>query len=1803
MRARGWIGWLSAGVTLALFVTLAVVAGGFDARETPREEAGVWVARSAGQYARVNTLTAEIDAVRQVENPSGVVQAGAIGMLLTQGHSRAWPIDAADPADLSEDPTVGAGATADAAAETPVPGAAPDTTGAGDAIRTPEGTSEVYASRDAVLFHTEAGQAYLSAVDPAAEQGLGPAQLLDPFSGQSAGDVTFRADAVAFDTEAGLIGLFTANTRTVRWFDVAASAFRRGVSDVPETVPSDAQFAIVAGSWVLFDAESGNLWREREESPARIDTEGVALLQFASGDAAGTDALVADEGGLWSVSSAGATSRVAVASGVPARPVALGADRVAAWIGGASAQMWTQTGGLRELELDAAVELPGEIEPAIHTNGSRAVLAESRTGMLWRVPDGQLIPVAQWQLVTPLTQEVGAQVTEDVAEQQPPVAAADAFGVRPGEPASLPVLLNDFDPNRRDVLTIVPESLGDEAGTGLDANFGTVQLLGGGQELTLQPSPEATGSSSFTYRVTDGQLVSEPATVTVTIADDTISTAPEWCPVVGCQRAWPAPELAPGGTLVLPILEGWVDAEGDPMVLAGAVLTDPEAPLRVLVTADGKLAVRHLDPAAADGEATIRVTVADARGESRERELRVRVRTGAALEFASIASTVQTGLPTVLRPLERVTGGSGSFELRDATVQQGTLDLTVVQGTGTLTVTAPGGGGALVSVTIRDTVTGQEVAGTIRMTAVESLPALAIPPLRAFVRPLADTTVDVLDAIPGAASRGLSVQSAAVADGRLRADVLEHSRVRVSGASSDGQPGRIGSVEVVVREGDVTARGRLTVFQIPASSSGAIAVPDTATVRVGSVVDIPVLENDVAPPGERLVLHPEVAGAGEALAFASGSLVRYLAPNIPGTYTLSYTTYGASSPELGDAAQVTITVLAAGANRDPHPPAVTVRLAPGETIQATVPLSGVDPDGDRVRLVSVQEPDDSQVVAQVQPRTGVLQIEASPSASRGVRFASYTVRDSGGGEATGSLRIIVTDPDAGGGAPVVYSDYVRIARGMGDDAVVRPLDNDIDPSGGALELVSVEPNVPGGEGSPEYAVLAARIDLDALESGVVRIAGGDELGTASYRYTVRSRLTGSTADGLIVVQVSERVGLQAPRVTDTVLAVRDRVDFAAAGVDVVEGRVSWATGDAATLELSLWGEAGDRYRVSGNRILGEYRAEGDLVPFRLSGIDTTGAEVVGYGFLVVPPLDELRLSLKPGTAPLSVNEGGSVSAELLSMLDLSPGDQIVIGDGAFATQRDQATCAAVSGSSVRYTAGQGEPWSDTCTVRVRLAEQTTFTALPLPVRIVPREPVALLRPLTRTVAPGATETIALGTLVEWQGGRQGQMDALRFTVSGGGGASFQVDQSGASLTVQALSGATPGAQEQVTVSVAGAGESQAILTLRVGEAATDAPRGAAVALTCTVGAACGTDLVGQTGEYDPFAGRPGGGLRLVAVDAAACAIGSFRVVGNAVQVSWADQRVAGGTCEVTFTVSDAQNRQGAGTLSFEALGVPPAPALVEQIGYSETGVTLRVSLGEAQNAYPSLEGVVIRQDGAAVSATCTPAGATVTCEVGGLTLGTQHQFSARAMNSVGESASSAAATGWAYRAPAMPSASALQEGAGSTADQGTVRVRISGGSDVQEYQFLLNGVAFATLPGATVDTTLQVPVGEHRFSVLPVSRFPHPLNQPNTGQSTPPEPLIVAGPPIIRSLTLESEPDSTTVLATVDLFANWGERTRFGVTDRGACVTNTSFTPGEPIEPIVFTGVPGEAMVVTVCATNEWGDASPVTRQIIVGGT
>ncbi|QIM15290.1 hypothetical protein G7067_00865 [Leucobacter insecticola] len=1238
------------------------------------------------------------------------------------------------------------------------------------------------------------------------------------------------------------------------------------------------------------------------------------------------------------------------------------------------------------------------------------------------------------------------------------------------------------------------------------------------------------------------------------------------------------------------------------MMLASAVPANAEDPVRALVTADGRLALRHTDPNAPDSDVAVRVTVADSRGASTEKVLVVSVRTGARAELPQIASTVQVGQASTLRPLSRVTGGSGSYTLVDATVQSGSAEVSANTGAGTIEVRAREAGSSIVSLTVRDTGTDAEITGTMRVTAVDARTKLGLPPLRAFVRPLSDTTVDVLDAVPGANSRALVVNSAEVLDGELRADVIEHARVRVSGATADGAPGRIGAIDVGVAEEADIAMGRLTVFQVAdTGSEGAIAVADTATVRAGSVVDIPVLDNDVAPPGQRLVLHPAIEGSGAKgeLAFASGNVLRYLAPSEPGVYTLSYTTYGASTPEQSDVGHVRVTVLPKTGNRDPQPRTVTVRLAPGERANAQIPLTGVDPDGDRVRLVSVGASDNAQLVATLAPRSSTVQVEASKRAEPGVTLLNYTVRDDYGGEGIGTLRVIVTPEVAGSGAPITYSDYVRLTTGAAEPAVVRPLDNDIDPMHGTLELIEVVPNVPGGADSLAYRELQGRIDLSELKQGRVEVRASAEPGTVSYRYTVRSSESKSTADGLIVVQTSARVGQQAPTVKDTVLSARDRVELERGGIDVVTDQVYWASGDVNALKLSVWGSAADRFKVDGSRIIGPYRAEGDLVPFRLAGNDAAGEAVETFGFLVIPPLDELRLTLKAGVQPISVDEGKSVEVAVRDVLDLAADDKIDLKQGSFPVQRAQASCSSSGAAQVKYDAGKEAPWTDSCVIAVKLAEQKAWTQLPIPISVVPTDPTVELEPLTRTVAPGASETIDLGDMVRWQGNREGSKDRLRFQVSGGG-QSFQVAPSGSQLTVTANANAVPGSQDPLVVTVSGAGESQAQLTLRVGEAAKDTPRGATVQLNCTVGSSCQARVIGAPGEYDPFQGKNGGGLTLVSVDAAGCTTGSFQAAGDSISVAWPDSRGAGGKCTGTFTVRDAQNRTGTGTVELDAQGVPRAPAGITPTSAGASGVTLAVELS-SQTSYPAVTGVEIVAGGATV-ASCAPSGNLASCTVTGLTPGEKRIYTARAVNSVGSSEISAnGAETWAYVPPESPTISAKTVTWPENTDSGNGKVQLTVGEAVGAARILLVDGVERALPadGIIVASTVQ-----HTFSVIAADsadKIPPGYTGSDGGRGSAKEATATPiGAPRAGTANLTAVGDTGWSFSTANWDANGADRLTFsyGLQEGQAapgCTGSTESGTGLRLYRY-FTGA--------VCGFTDYGTTVAVpTASIFTGGS
>ncbi|KLD31329.1 hypothetical protein TB15x_23545, partial [Xanthomonas perforans] len=155
------------------------------------------------------------------------------------------------------------------------------------------------------------------------------------------------------------------------------------------------------------------------------------------------------------------------------------------------------------------------------------ILNETRTGWVWTVPDGALVASSQNWSLDDRTEQTAVQSDEKlsvVLDPKPPIAEPDSFGVRPGRLTTLPVLLNDHDPNE-DVLSIIAESV-----TGLDPGFGTLTVTDAGQRLAVRVAPGATGSATFSYAVTDGTaadgLNSAPAWVTLSVSAPSSNAAP-----------------------------------------------------------------------------------------------------------------------------------------------------------------------------------------------------------------------------------------------------------------------------------------------------------------------------------------------------------------------------------------------------------------------------------------------------------------------------------------------------------------------------------------------------------------------------------------------------------------------------------------------------------------------------------------------------------------------------------------------------------------------------------------------------------------------------------------------------------------------------------------------------------------------------------------------------------------------------------------------------------------------------------------------------------------------------------------------------------------------------------------------------------------------------------------------------------------------------------------------------------------------------------------------------------------------------
>ncbi|MFF2277706.1 Ig-like domain-containing protein [Agromyces sp. NPDC058126] len=1731
---RGAIIASVAGVAaVATVVTLAVTANGYEAQEVPRLETSVWVTRDSGQYARVNTDLAEIDLVRDVEDPSGVVQSGSTTSLYSQGFRQRWGIDPADPVDLvAED--------------------------GGGSMPTPVGTRDVASAGDWIAYRTDTGTVHAGRVDG------DDAFPVDPYAEERADDdeeKTYAAAAVGISPD-GLLAMYSAREEAVRLFDVATGEFVGRAAAIADPPAADArlELTVIGERWVMLDAAESRAWVPGRDEAVPVDVAADARLQ--QGSSSGASVRIADSAGLVELPfDGGDAERVVDESGTPAAPIVVGGELAAAWLGVDGGTIWTSAAGeavpLETPDGERDAEGPQAITPVLRGNGDRAVLNETTSGLVWTVPDGRMVPIEQWELDDEVEDRVGTREVEDLARQEPPVAVADSFGVRAGQQVELPVLLNDHDPNAKDVLTVDPASI---SGGLADAGFGELALTSNDQTPAVRVRASS-GSTTFSYAVTDGQATSAPVTVTLTVVPDDVNGPPVWCGVADCAQRWPEPQLMPGGTALVPVLPGWVDPDGDAFVLADAQPVDPSAPVSVVPMSDGRVAVRHTDPNAAAEKVQVRVTVADVHGAEAEATLDLRVTSSASLAVTPVAVTAGAGETAIVEIVEHVSGGSGSVRLLDAVptaaAASGGLAVVPNAAAGEVELSAAEPGAYLATFTVQDVVTRAEQTATIRVTVAAPGAPLALAPMTAFVRVGEDAMVDVLGAAQNTSGRVLVVTDAVAMTPELGVGVVAQSQVRATGVTRDGRPGLVGRAKVSIADGaGATAVGDLNVFLVaPSAGLSPIAMPDTVTMRAGELSSIPVTANDVSPRAERLVVHPEVtsSGAEGELAFASGDEVRYLAPTVPGTYELGYAVGLEQAPERLDHSTVTVTVLPEGANRAPEPHPLVARVLSGQSVRIPVAATGMDPDGDRTVLASVTQPKAGLGIATISAEGDAIVYTAPENATGDVQPAfEYTVRDASGAEGTARVRVGVLAAAVTDAAPVTFSDYVRVQQSADAPVTVEPAGNDLDPAQGRLELVKLVPNAP--EGSAEHRRLAALVDdATSLDDGRIVLHPGDVVGANSYRYTVKSQRSSSTAEGLVVVNVIEGESPDAPIVTDTVVTASSRAELSDGGLDVVAGHVVWASGELGGLELELWGDEPGDYRVDGHRISGPLPDGGALVPFRLHGEDRSGRETEAFGFLVIPASDDLRVQLRTDVDQLEVKEEAQLEFEVRELLDLPKGERVEVGaDGAYTVQRAAASCTPASGGRATYSAGADAPWSDRCLIPVRLDGQKTWSWVGVPIAIVPKDPQAILSAVSRTVAPGATESVQLyDEMTTWEGGREGDRSKLDYTVDYSGSA-FTVVRSGDRVSFEARADARPGTRETATVGISAFGGVSSAITLVVGQAPADAPRGAVFTKQCSVGdgASCTITVIGVAGEYDPFAGKTGAGLKLEGLGAGAnsCQVATVRAVDDrSVVVTWpAGQNAFGGECVVPYVVADAQGRPGEGRLTVDLLGLPQPPASISTADFTATSVTLEVSLGEALRAHPAVTGLEILEGGRVVPADCAPGAPGVWwCTVVGLTPGERHDYAARAVNSVGTSSPTNAVTTWSYEAPRVTEVTATpvyREGTTSSG-VGVVELGITAPPDARAFRVEETGQVIDRR-GATTTVDLALAPGPQLLTVVPISVFEPPTGRGGNEGGAQSKSVTAAGAPFLspNGISATALTNSSILISGVSLAGNHSAR-------------------------------------------------------------
>ncbi|MFJ3957566.1 Ig-like domain-containing protein [Arthrobacter sp. NPDC090010] len=975
----------------------------------------------------------------------------------------------------------------------------------------------------------------------------------------------------------------------------------------------ELQMAVLGDKTVVLDGARGKLLLPGGGSVTVPDARNAKLQQSGPASdqvaiATGTQLILQPlDGGQASTVDAGGT-------GVAAAPVQLGGCVYSAWSGSNRyVRKCTDPANDQQRDVPKASNTPSFV---FRVNRDLVVLNDVNAGNVWLVNQNMLL-VNNWDDVIPpkhTSQDADQESADEVQRttlpdrtkpNTPPVVKPDSYGVRAGRTTVLPVLDNDSDADG-DVLRVHADT---------QPAFGHVEGIYGATGFQISVPGDAKGNTQFKYTANDGRGGSNAAVVSLTVVPPEVNHKPQLKP-----GRVPSLTLMQGKQLVQNVLSDFMDPDGDDMYLVGASSSNDQD--IVQTRPDGQLSLK--DAGSVPGKRTVTLKISDGR-ETAEIPVTLDVRPSGALAPIANADSVvaMAGQSITIAPLKNdVDPLGGQLRLAQVTAD-GQSSATIgadqqtfqfssrTEGPHYITYMVTNGPAAAQQLVRVDVVPANTGEAPIAVRDVAQLPSGG------------SALVDVLGNDFDPAGGVLVVQSVTVPNGApVSVSVLDHSVVRVTDLHAQGTV----TLKYTISNGKASATGEISVVVIPppAKLAAPQAKDDEATVRVGDVVTIPVLANDVDPNGGKLTLSPkltEVPDVADGRIFTSGNNVRFLAGNTPKTVYATYTVKNESGQE--DSAQLVIRIKARddARNSRPEPKNVTARVLAGMKTKIVIPLDGIDPDGDSVELVGI---DKAPALGTAVVGDGSIDYIAG-SASAGTDTFTYRVRDRIGAENTGTVIVGVAPAPTVNQKPIAVDDVAEVKPGR--KVAVDALANDSDPDGDPISLVK------------DRFDAEAALQASATENGRVLLTAPDATGTHNVRYTIQDD-KGAQGSAVIVLKVTPKHLPEAPVANDDHVSLSQTLGKTAVDVPVLKND---SDPDGVTEDLKITFPDGTPNAVVSAK--GSVRvtltSAPQLIPYTVTDMDGLSATAIIH----VPGQGDMPPALK-NSQVVEVTAGQSVDLKL-----------------------------------------------------------------------------------------------------------------------------------------------------------------------------------------------------------------------------------------------------------------------------------------------------------------------------------------------------------------------------------------------------------------------------------------------------------------------------------------------------------------------------------------------------------------------------